>query len=85
MDKLVGARFLADRFPIKDAILVVSGRAGFEITQKALAAEIPILISVGAPSTLSIDLANRFGMTLVGFARSNRFNIYAAPERILSC
>jgi FdhD protein len=85
VDKLVGARFLADRFPIKDAILVVSGRAGFEITQKALAAEIPVLLSVGAPSTLSVDLATRFGMTLIGFARAGRFNIYATPERILSC
>jgi FdhD protein len=85
VDKLVGARFLSGRFPVSDAILVVSGRAGFEITQKALAAEIPILVSVGAPSTLSVDLANRFGMTLIGFARANSFNIYAAPERIPSC
>ena len=85
VDKLIGARFLSGQCPIRDAILVVSGRAGFEITQKALAAEIPILVSVGAPSTLSVDLAVRFGMTLIGFARNNRFNIYATGERILPC
>ncbi len=85
VDKLIGARLRAGKFPIGDGILVVSGRAGFEITQKALSARIPVLISGGASSSLSVDLARRFGMTLVGFARDGRCNVYAGSERILPC
>ncbi|MBD3867378.1 MAG: formate dehydrogenase accessory sulfurtransferase FdhD [Acidobacteria bacterium] len=82
VDKLVGGRLLAGSFPLHDTIMTVSGRAGFEIVQKAVAAEIPVVVSVGAPSTLSVSLAERFGMTLIGFVRDNRYNIYTCEERI---
>ena len=82
VDKLVGGRLLAGRFPLHDTIMTVSGRAGFEIVQKAVAAQIPVVVSVGAPSTLSVSLAERFGMTLIGFVRDNRYNIYTCEERI---
>lgn len=62
--------------PLDDTVLLVSGRTGFEIAQKALAARIPVLASVGAPSTMAIDLAVRSGMTLVGFLRDGRYNLY---------
>ena len=82
VDKLVGSRLLAGRFPLHDTVLVVSGRAGFEIVQKAVAAEIPVVVSVGAPSTLSVSLADRFGMTLIGFVRDRRYNIYTCEGRM---
>jgi len=77
MDKLVGMLLLSDRLPATEAVVLVSGRASFELVQKALMAGIPILASVSAPSSLAIDLAREFGMTLVGFIRDDRFNIYA--------
>jgi len=86
VDKLIGARALgtcegpaAESDP---AALVVSGRAGFEIVQKAVTASIPILVAVGAPSSLAVEVAETFGLTLVGFTKADRFNIYAAPWRI---
>lgn len=82
MDKLIGARLLKGALPLKNSIVVLSGRASFELLQKALAAGVSIIVSVGAPSSLAIDLAEQFGITLVGFARKSRFNIYAHPERI---
>lgn len=82
VDKLIGGRLLAGSFPLHETIMAVSGRAGFEIVQKAVAAEIPVVVSVGAPSTLSVSLAERFGMTLIGFVRDNRYNIYTCEERI---
>lgn len=76
VDKVIGWRVLADRLPIDDRILVVSGRAGFEIVQKALVARIPALASVGAPSSLAVALAEKAGMTLIGFLRDGRYNRY---------
>jgi FdhD protein len=81
-DKVVGAFLLDDRLPLSDRVLMVSGRTGFEIVQKAYAAGIPIVASVSAPSSLAVELAQTAGVTLVGFLRERRFNIYANPERI---
>src|SRR6266702_5663584 len=76
VDKVVGEAFLADRVPLSDHILAVSGRSSFEIMQKAAVAGVPIVVAVGAPSSLAVTLADEFGMTLVGFARGERFNVY---------
>lgn len=82
VDKVVGERLLARRLPVDQGVLVVSGRASFEIVQKAVMAGIPALVAVGAPSSLAVDLADRFGMTLIGFARSEGFNVYADAGRM---
>jgi len=82
VDKLVGACFLAGRLPLRDWLLVLSGRAGFEIIQKAARAGVPIVAAVGSPSSLSLRTAERVGMTLVGFLRRGRFNIYTSGDRI---
>src|SRR6267378_2018663 len=82
VDKVVGRSLLDGRLPLERSVLAVSGRAGFEVVQKAVAAGIPILAAVGAPSSLAVATAERFGMTLVGFLRDDRFNVYTAPERI---
>ncbi len=82
VDKVVG-RALVDRaLPLSGVLLVVSGRAGYEVVQKAVAAGIPMVVSVGAPSTLAVATAARFGLTLVGFLRGERFNVYSAGERL---
>ena len=82
VDKVVGRMLLAEEFPILDRVLCVSGRASYEIVQKAYLAGIPIVASVSAPSSLAIDLARDGGLTLVGFVRGSAFNVYAHPERI---
>jgi FdhD protein len=82
VDKVVGRALLDGLLPASDSILAVSGRAGYEVVQKAVAAGIPILVAVGAPSSLAVATAIRFNLTLVGFLRGDRFNVYAAPERL---
>ena len=81
-DKIVGEAFLSDKLPLKGRIALVSGRASFELVQKAIAAQIPIIASISAPSSLAVDLGRRFGITLVGFLRGRRANVYAAEERV---
>ena len=81
VDKVVGHRLLAHEAPGAD-VLGVSGRLGYEITQKAVTAAIPVVVAVGAPSSLSVELAERAGTTLVGFAGSRRFVVYTHPERV---
>ncbi len=83
LDKVIGARFLAGELPLSEKVLLVSGRASFELVQKALMAGIPILVAVGAPSSLAVDLAEEFGMTLAGFVRGDSFNVYTGKSRII--
>ena len=82
VDKVVGRALLDERVPASDSILVVSGRAGYEIVQKSITAGIPVLAAVGAPSSLAVALAREFNQTLVGFLKGDRFNVYSAPERL---
>jgi FdhD protein len=82
VDKVIGWALLNDRLPLSDVVLMVSGRGGFEIVQKALVAGIPLLASVSAPSSLAVQLAREFSMTFVGFLRGQRFVIYSGERRI---
>ncbi|MEQ8385617.1 MAG: formate dehydrogenase accessory sulfurtransferase FdhD [Coleofasciculus sp. A1-SPW-01] len=82
LDKLIGAAFLSNQLPLTNQIVLVSGRSSFEIVQKCLTAGVPIVCAVSAPSSLAVALAREFGITLVGFLRGKRFNIYTGKERI---
>lgn len=83
VDKVLGHALLNDWLPLEKQILVVSGRASFEIMQKALAARVSMVVAVSAPSSLSVQFAMDSGQTLVGFARNDRLNVYSHPQRVL--
>lgn len=82
VDKLIGAAILEDSLPLRDSLLLLSGRTSFELMQKAIMAGIPIVASIGAPSSLAVEIAKEFDVTLVGFLRQNHFNIYHGREHI---
>jgi FdhD protein len=82
LDKVVGARAMKNALPASESLLLVSGRASFELVQKALMAGVPALAAVGAPSSLAVELAREAGMMLVGFLRNGRFNVYAGHGRL---
>jgi FdhD protein len=84
VDKVLGRMFMADRLPLDRFVLFLSGRTSFEILQKAALAGIPIVAAVSAPSTLAIQLARDCGVSLLGFVRGSRFNIYTHPHRVIA-
>lgn len=84
LDKLIGTALLSGELPFHNHIVMVSGRSSFEILQKSLAARVPIVCSVSAPSSLAVSVAQEFGITLIGFVRGERFNVYSGMERIVT-
>jgi len=83
VDKLIGWALMENRVPLRESVLMVSGRGGFEIIQKALAGGIPVVASVSAPSSLGVKLARELGLTLIGFLRGKRFVVYAGDFRCI--
>ncbi|MDQ6917738.1 MAG: formate dehydrogenase accessory sulfurtransferase FdhD [Candidatus Dormibacteraeota bacterium] len=84
VDKVVGRQLLDGNLPASDTVLAVSGRAGYEVVQKAIAAGIPVLVAVGAPSSLAVQTAVAFDLTLVGFLKHDRYNVYSGAGRLSS-
>lgn len=82
LDKLIGQALLADELPLSAFGIVVSGRASFELMQKAMMAGVPLLAAVGAPSSLAVELAEEFGITLIGFLKKDKLNVYTRPDRV---
>jgi len=83
LDKLIGWALINKLVPLSESILMVSGRVSYELMQKAIIAEIPVVIAVGAPSSLAVDMAAKFNITLIGFTRNNKFNVYHGIERLV--
>lgn len=82
LDKLIGSAFLTNDLPLEECIVMVSGRSSFEILQKCIVAGVPIICTISAPSSLAVSLAKEFGVTLIGFLRGQRFNIYSGNQRV---